>query len=104
MSLENNIKNLPSDLQRLILYKFFKLEIYKILKSDKSLNLNYKPLFNLFIKYDLINKPNIINYLRESCDLFNKIYTEHYIHNNIYYINFNKLNSMCLSWIMYLYH
>ena len=79
-------------------------EIHTILISNESQSLNYKPLYNLFIKYDIINKPIIINSLRDKYEYFDITYKQHYIENKCNFINFKRLNSMCLSWLMYLYH
>jgi len=104
MSIQDKIKTLPYDIQEIIYYKFWQLEIENILNSNDSQSLNYKPLFNFFNKYDIINNLNIINNIREKYSEFDIVYKQHYINNKITFVNFNKLNSLCLSWLMYLYH
>lgn len=98
------INKMPYDIRELIYYKYLQLEITHILNSSESRCLNYKPLYNLFINYNIINNKNIINNLRETYQFFDYIYKYHYIDNKNTFINFKKLNSLCLTWLMYLYH
>ena len=92
------INKMPYDIRELIYYKYLQLEITHILNSSESQCLNYKPLYNLFINY------NIINNLRETYQIFDFIYKDHYIDNKNTFVKFKKLNSLCLTWLMYLYH
>jgi hypothetical protein len=104
MNIDDKINLLPYDIRILIYNKFWQLEIDKILNSQESQNLNYKPLYNFFIKNDIINNKMIIDNFREHYEYFDIVYKEHYINNKNVFINFDKLNSLCLLWLMYMYH
>lgn len=108
-SLETHIKNLPDDITNKIYYEYFYYDylynkIQNVLNSNDSQNLNYNPLRNLLIKYNILNNINIVTYLCNNNSIFKLIYSDHYIKNKNTFINFKKIDSFSLSWLMYLYH
>ena len=108
-TLDYYINKLPDDIKHLIYYDYF---YYKYLHSlidnilittPYSQCLNYKPLLNLFTRYNLIEKKNFVNYLCKKDETFCNIYNTHYIKNHNTFIYFDKLDSLCASWLMFLY-
>jgi hypothetical protein len=96
-------------MDNLISYEYVKpdiilTELKEILKSNDSQSLNHKPLFyylkNVVLLNDIVVK-NLIN----NDDIFKSIYEKHIIKGDQ---NFELLEdtieSMSLSWLMYLYH
>ena len=108
-TLDYYINKLPDDIKHLIYYDYFYYKylhslIDNILITPYSQCLNYKPLLNLFTLYNLIEKKNFVNYLCKKDETFCNIYNTHYIKNHNTFIYFDKLDSLCASWLMFLYH
>jgi hypothetical protein len=79
-------------------------EIKEILNNEKSMRLDNTDLLQYFISNFILQDESLINYLRNNDNIFNMIYTSHYIRNQIDFVLMNKLESMCQCWLMYLYH
>jgi hypothetical protein len=108
-TVETLIKNLPNDITNKIYYDYFYYDylynkIQNVLNSNDSQNLNYKPLRNLLISYNILNNTNFIIYLCNKNSIFKSIYSDHYIKIKNTFIHFKKIDSFSLSWLMNLYH
>ena len=79
-----------------------------ILKTEESCKLNIKKLKEYLECCFLLKNIKFINYLKINDEIFKKIYEKHYEENFIEgkdgFVNMCKFDSMCLSWLMYLYH
>lgn len=51
-----------------------------------------------------INDSGFISYICERNQLFSQIYHKHYVLNQKSFVLMDNLNSLALSWLMYLYH
>ena len=96
----NNINILPQDIQYDIIYDNLQI----ILKKKESIYLNNSELLEYFEKHKLIQNKKLIEFLCNKDQLFNDIYKNHYLENKISFKLMEKLESMCQSWLMYLYH
>ena len=108
-NLLNNINKIPVEIQYYIYNTYFSpkvlySEVTNILNCQLSRNLDRKPLYELFIKHNLIENKYFIDYAIKKDDIFKQLYTEHYINNKNIFVHFNTIESLCLSWLMYLYH
>lgn len=87
-----------------ILYERLKL----ILKTEECCRLNIKKLKEYLECCFLLKNIKFIDYLKINDEIFKKIYEKHYEENFIEgkdgFVNMCKFDSMCLSWLMYLYH
>ena len=79
-------------------------DITQILKNDKSQCLDNTELLHYFTTNPILQDKNLITYLRNKDDIFDTIYEKHYVQNSNDFVLMNKLESMCQSWLMYLYH
>ena len=103
--------NLPPDINRKIYDEYFKVSIiynkkYSILmgvvESKECQRLNtttLKPLVET-----IIAKPKFLAYVCARNQLFSRLYNSHYVEGNKIYVLMDNLNSITLSWLMYLYH
>lgn len=95
---KNYITNNPEQ------YDIIYNEITQIVKNDKSHSLDNTDLLHYFTSNPILQDKNLITYLRNKDDIFDTIYEKHYIQNSNDFVLMNKLESMCQSWLMYLYH
>lgn len=109
------ITNLPEDIQKSIYNDYIKpdmiiIELNKILKSEESKKLNHIPLYlflsNVVFKNDVVfNNEIVIKNLLSNDKIFKIVYEQHIIKKENTFVNFkDSINSMALSWLMYLYH
>lgn len=103
------ISNLPEDIQNHIFYDYVKpdmiiFELEQILDSEESKKLNHQQLY-YYLKNVILNNEIVIRYLLNNNDVFKIIYESHIVKKEIKFELFeDKINSMALSWLMYLYH
>ena len=95
---KNYITNKPDQ------YDIIYSDITQILKNDKSHSLDNTDLLHYFTSNPILQDKNLITYLRNKDDIFDTIYEKHYVQNSNDFVLMNKLESMCQSWLMYLYH
>ena len=95
---KNYITNNPEQ------YDIIYSEITQIVKNDKSHSLDNTDLLHYFTSNPILQDKNLITYLRNKDDIFDTIYEKHYVQNSNDFVLMNKLESMCQSWLMYLYH
>ena len=95
---KNYITNNPEQ------YDIIYSEITQIVKNDKSHSLDNTDLLHYFTSNPILQDKKKITYLRNKDDIFDTIYEKHYIQNSNDFVLMNKLESMCQSWLMYLYH
>jgi hypothetical protein len=95
---KNYITNKPDQ------YDIIYSDITQILKNDKSHCLDNTDLLHYFTSNPILQDKNLITYLRNKDDIFDTIYEKHYVQNSNDFVLMNKLESMCQSWLMYLYH
>lgn len=95
---KNYITNNPEQ------YDIIYNEITQIVKNDKSHSLDNTDLLHYFTSNPILQDKNLITYLRNKDDIFDTIYEKHYVQNSNDFVLMNKLESMCQSWLMYLYH
>ena len=105
----NNINILPQDIETKIYLDNFQYDIIYdnlqiILKKKDSIYLNNSELLEYFEKHKLIQNKKLMEFLCNKDQLFNDIYKNHYLENKISFKLMEKLESMCQSWLMYLYH
>lgn len=100
---------LPEDIQNFIFYDYIKpdmimLELEQILRSDESKKLNQQTLY-YYLTYVVLKNDIVIENLLRNDKIFKIIYNEHIIKKEKAFVNFqDPINSMALSWLMYLYH
>jgi hypothetical protein len=104
-----NINILPQDIKTKIYLDNFQYDIIYdnlqiILKKKNSIYLNNSELLEYFEKHKLIQNKKLMEFLCNKDQLFNDIYKNHYLENKISFKLMEKLESMCQSWLMYLYH
>ena len=98
---------LPSEIKRVIYEEHFKPAIIydRLMKqfySDECRNLISTNLIPM-VQY-VIKTPNLLKFVRQKNKLFSRLYQEHYIENQKYFILMDELTSMSLTWLMYMYH
>lgn len=104
-----DINNLPEDIQKLIIYDYVKpdlilLELKEILNSEKSKKLDWQSLY-LYLKDVVFKNEIIIKNLNDNDKIFNLIYKQHILKNEkTFELIDDPIESMALSWLMYLYH
>ena len=101
------INSLPDDVMRHIYEEYFVgidtcNKYLKLLESKESHNLNYLPLVEPTRR--LLEHPCAIEYLCGKHKVFKKMYTEHYIKHNKWFLLMDMLHSFIASILMYLYH
>ena len=79
-------------------------EIKEILNNEKSQRLDNTELLQYFTSKNILQDKNLITYLRNNDNIFNNVYNTNYVRNTPEFIMMDKLESMCQSWLMYLYH
>ena len=77
-------------------------EIMTIVNSKESINLNGKALVN--VMYNVLKNKKLVTYLCEHQIIFRTIYKQHIEEGNKSYDLLNTTQSICLCWLMYLYH
>lgn len=101
-NLSDDVKNYITNNQDQ--YNIIYSDITQILKNDKSQCLDTNELLHYFTTNPILQDKNLITYLRNNDDIFNTVYSKHYVQGSIDFIMMNRLESMCQSWLMYLYH
>lgn len=100
---------LPQDLKNMIYNDYVKpdmilLELKNILNSNESKKLNHKQI-NYYLKNVVLKNKIVINHLINNDKIFEIIYSNHIIKGDK---TFDKIDdpieSMALTWLMYLYH
>ena len=74
----------------------------KMFKSDESRTLYHKPLIEPTRR--LLEHPCAIEYLCKKHKIFKKMYIEHYVQGNKWFLQLNMLESFVLSILTWLYH
>ena len=102
------MNKLPKDIQKLIIYdhvypNLILQELSEILNSEQSKKLVYTPIL-YYLKNVILKNEIVIKYLIKNDRIFNIIYEEHIIKKEKNFILLNIIDSMALSWLMYLYH
>ena len=77
-------------------------EIMTIVNSKESINLNGKALVN--VMYNVLKNKKLVTYLCEHQIIFRTIYKQHIEEGTKSYDLLNTTQSICLCWLMYLYH
>ena len=100
---------LPRDIKKHIYTEHFQYEIVyseirQILDNNNSHRLDNTDLVNYFTSKKIISDEKLIYYLRNKNNIFDAVYNTHYVRNTNDFILMDTLNSMCQSWLMYLYH
>jgi hypothetical protein len=101
------INRLPDDVLRHIYEEYIVgketcdryLEMFK---SDSAMSLEHRPLLEMTSR--LLEHPCAIEYLCAKHKIFKKMYIEHYVQDNKWFVLMNKLESFVLSILMWLYH
>jgi hypothetical protein len=101
------INRLPDDVLRHIYEEYIVgvetcnryLEMYK---SEESIRLDYTPLMEPTRR--LLEHPCAIEYLCKKHKIFKKMYIEHYVEGNKWFVLMDRLESFILSILMWLYH
>lgn len=101
------INSLPDDVMRHIYEQYFvgidACNTYlELLKSDESHSLIYSHLVEPTRR--LLEHPCAVEYLCSKHPIFKKMYIEHYIKNNKWFVLMGKLESFIVSILMHLYH
>jgi hypothetical protein len=102
------INKLPEEIVKKIYIEYVEpdliyTKLLAIIKSTESQKLNYLQL-NGFIKIVLSNGI-VTNFLIKNDKIFNQIYVSHIVNNKKLFMNLpDNVSSMCLNWLMYLYH
>ena len=101
------INSLPDDVMRHIYEEYFVgidtcNKYLELLKSDESHSLNYIPLVEPTRR--LLEHPCAIEYLCSKHTIFKRMYIEHYIKNNKWFLLMDMLHSFIVSILMHLYH
>ncbi len=100
---------LPDDIINLIICEYIKpdlilVELKNILNSNQSKKLNSKTLY-LYLKNIVLKNDIVINSLVKNDEIFCKIHDIHINKNEKSFVLFDDpIESMALSWLMYLYH
>jgi len=101
--------DLPNDVKKHIYNEHFHYdmiysELVQILDNANSRSLDVSELSDYFTSKKILDDKKLIYYLINKNNIFDTIYEQHYIKNKINFVLMNKLDSMCQSWLMYLYH
>jgi hypothetical protein len=103
--------NLLPDIKRKIYEEYFKQVIvynkkYMVLmqqvNSSECQRLNSTNLLGMV--RSVVEHPNFCKFVRHKNELFSKLYREHFIENKKYFVLMNQMESLTMSWLMYLYH
>jgi len=103
------INNLPEDIIKLIISEFIipeiiLIELNEILNLKESKKLEHKKLF-WYLKNFVLPNDIVIKNLMINNNIFNKIFKQHFIENKkIFTLIEDPIESMALSWLMYLHH
>lgn len=77
-------------------------ELMEIVNSQESKNLNGRALANAM--YYVLKNKKLVKYLCEHENIFRIIYKKQVEEGKKSYINLTITDSVCRSWLMYLYH
>jgi hypothetical protein len=103
--------NLPSDIKRSIYEEHFKMsiiynkkydELMKQVNSEECKSLDRTKLVSMV--ETVIEKPNFCKFVCSKNELFARLYDDHYRKGKKNFVRMNDLNSLTMSWLMYLYH
>ena len=105
-----NIKNNISQDLLVYIYHFYEGLYYQkkynylntILHNEVSVKLDISDILPLI--YEILDDINYIIFLQYNDSIFKNIYTSHIIQNKKYFKNLNVIDSLALSWLMYLHH
>ena len=100
--------NFPYELKLTIFNEHFKYhlkyhDLNKILESTTSMKLDISLLLP-YLEKNILNDKEYISFLYKINDIFEIIYTSHFINHNKYFKLMDVNESFALSWLMYLYH
>ena len=100
--------NFPNELKLTIFNEHFKYhlkyyELNEILESTTSMKLDISLLLP-YVEKNILNDKEYISFLFKRNDIFEIIYTSHFINHNKYFKLMDVNESFALSWLMYLYH
>jgi hypothetical protein len=103
-----NMNEIPKDIQKLIIYDHVEpnlilQELSEILNSEQSMNLVSTPL-SYYLENIILKNEIVIKHLIKNDWIFNIIYEKHIIKKEKNFIVLNIIDSMALSWLIYLYH
>jgi len=106
---EFNVGELPVEIVRKIYQDYFNFEsryaeIMDIVGGRDSRSLNNTGLVSHFMAERVLDDATFVQYLKENDPTFRQVYTIHYVDNITSFKMMNKMESMCQSWLMYLYH
>jgi hypothetical protein len=101
------INSLPDDVMRHIYEEYFVgidtcNKYLELLKSDESHSLSHLHLIEPTRR--LLEHPCAIEYLCRKHPIFKRMYIEHYIKNNKWFLLMDMLESFIVSILMHLYH
>lgn len=105
----NFIRVLPDDIVKLILYEYIEpylilMQLNKILNSKKSKSL-YCESLHRYLKNIVLNNVIVVKSLIKNNKIFCSIYDNHINKNEkSFSLIEDPIESMALSWLMYLYH
>ena len=103
------ISKLPNDIENLIYFDYVEpdmimTELKKILNSYNSKNLYHKSLYH-YLKNIILKNDIVVSNLINNDKIFKQIYDKHIIKGEKNFILIeDPIESMALSWLMYLYH
>lgn len=107
--LKKFLSRLPEDIENVIHYEYVRpdlilTELNQILKSNKSRELNCKPLY-FYLKNIVLTNQIVVKNLLSNDVIFKNIYDKHIIKKQkSFYLIEDPIESMALTWLMYLYH
>lgn len=101
------INSLPDDISRQIYEEYFLakekcIHFLNLLETDKSKRLEHKHLVEP--TKELLKHCCAIEWLKKKSKVFNICYKHHYVDNHQHFELLDKIDSFCLSILMYLYH
>lgn len=100
--------NFPDELKLTIFNEHFKYhlkyhDLNEILESTTSMKLDISLLLP-YVEKNILNDKEYISFLFKINDIFEIIYTSHFINHNKYFKLMSVNESFAHSWLMYLYH
>lgn len=107
--LKKFLSRLPEDIENMIHYEHVKpdlilIELNQILKSEESQKLNCEPLY-YYLKNVVLTNLIVVENLISNDKIFKKIHDKHIIKGEKNFVLIDdSIESMALSWLMYLYH
>lgn len=100
--------NILKEIDSYYSYDKYNEKLIEILNDEESQKLNISKLRQYLEKIKLLENEELIKFLKKEHVYFEMTYKKHYEDNFIEgihgFIKFSQFNSMCQSWLMYLYH